>query len=262
MGEGILAWDNRFEQGTLFTGSQLLSAPVSNLLIPQGSEPWVTVVGVKTSADGAYIMVDMGSAATFQAFGIFRTNLSLTATVRYKLGTTALAGDVMDTGPLDGVLSRINQHVYVHSEELSARYLTIEIEDFGNPDNQIYVGLAFGGPLFQPNFNFDYTSASGREHRLERAESAGGQSYSRAYWQRRLWSLSWGSILQDEMYESLEELDFYARTGRNVLFVPEPNSSIRYRNAIFGEMSDMTPFTFAQAGLDIRAWKAAIKERL
>lgn len=260
MANGVLGWINRLEDGALTAGSQLPAAPASNLLVPQAAEPWVTAFGVMASADGATLAHDAGAEVTWRAIGLFRTNLSMGATIRYRLGTSAGAGDVLDTGALSGVVAGRNQHVYVHDAELAARYLAVDIEDGGNPDGQISVGLAYAGPVLQPRINFAWETTQGRQHRTDRAESRGGQAYPRALWQRRSWAVSWGALDAAEVTGQIEDADRYGRAGANLLFVPDPTSPMR--DAVFGELADPAPFSWPFREAGIRAWRATIVERL
>jgi hypothetical protein len=97
---GVLGWRNRLEEGALSAGSEIPAAPVTNVIVQQGAEPWVTAYGVTTSAAGAKLQCDAGAAVTWRAFCLARTNLSIGATVRWRLGTTAGAGNVMDSAAL------------------------------------------------------------------------------------------------------------------------------------------------------------------
>lgn len=262
MANGALGWINQIDTGILTSGSALSNAPISNLLIPQGAEPWVTSYGVITSANGAYIQLDAGTSVSWRAFGLFRTNLSTSATVRYKLGSTPGGSEVLNTGALTGVVVNVNQHVYMHPSVLSARYLTIEINDSANPDNQISVGLVFAGDMLVPRFNFDFDTARTRNNRTDRAESGGGQVFTRNMWQRRAWDINWSTVDENDIFNQLDDLDRYGRMGVNVLFIPDYEAS-PMRDSVFGEMSEQSPFAFSSKGFNATyTWKANITERL
>lgn len=262
MANGILGWRNRFEEGALSAGSEIAAAPVANVIVPQGAEPWITAYGVTTSAAGAKLQCDAGSAVTWRAFCLARTNLSTGATVRWRLGTTAGAGNVMDSTALAGVVAGVNQHVFVNATEVSARYLTVDIEDSANPDGQIMVGLAWAGPVLQPRINFDWPSTEGRQHRTDRAQSVGGQVFNRPMWQQRAWSLEWNGLDDSEVAGALKQADQYGRAGGNVLFVPKPDGA-PMQDALLGEITDPSPFSWPFKGnAGTRAWRATIVERL
>jgi len=261
MANACLGWVNRLEDGVLSAGSAIPAAPVTNVIVPQGAEPWITAYGVTTSTAGANLQCDAGGAVTWRAFGLFRTNLSASATVRWRLGTTPGAGDVMDSGALGGVIPGINQHVYVAAMQLSARYLTVGIDDGGNPDGQVMVGLAFAGPVLQPRINFGWDAAQQRQHRTDRADSAGGQAFFRPMWQRRAWTIGL-QLDQAEVTGAADEIDRFGRGGANLLFVPKPDGR-PMSEAVFGELTDPAPFTWPFKGeANIRAWRATIVERL
>lgn len=262
MRNGCLGWLNRLEAGALTTGSEIPAAPVTNVIIPQGAEPWVTAFGVTTSAAGARLQFDAGATVTFRGFCLARTNLTALATVRWRLGTTAGDGDVMDSGALGGVVPGIGQHVHVAPAEVAARYLTVDIEDDGNPDQQVMIGLAWAGPVLQPANNFGWGSAEGRQHRTDRAQSDGGQVFHRPKWQAREWALQWSSLRESEVRSSLKQADRYGRDGANLLFVPDPEGA-PMQDTVLGVLTDPSPFSWPYAGnADTRAWRATIVERL
>lgn len=262
MGNGCLGWINRLEEGALSAGSEIPAAPVTNVIVPQGAEPWMTAYGVTTSAAGAQLSFDAGADVTYRAFCLARTNLSTAATVRWRLGTTPGGGDVMDSGAIGGVVAGVNQHVYVHGSEISARYLTVDIDDSANPDGQILVGLAWAGPVLQPRLNFDWSSTEGRQHRTDRAQSDGGQTFLRPKWQQRVWSIQWANIDDSDVAGSLKAADQYGRAGGNVLWVPDPTAAAM-QDTVLGEITDPAPFSWPFRGnADIRAWRATIVERL
>lgn len=263
MAAGSLGWRNRLEEGVLSAGSAIAAAPVANVLGPQGGEPWITAYGVTTSAGGARLQCDAGAASTWRAFCLARTNLTTAATVRWRLGTTAGAGNVMDSGALGGVIAGVNQHVYLAAAELTARHLTVDIEDSGNPDGQIMVDLAWAGPVLQPRIDFDWPSTEGRQHRTDRAQAAGGQAFNRPMWQQRVWALQWNALDDSELGDSgLKQADQYGRAGGNVLFVPGTGWN-PMQDAILGELANPSPFSWPQPGASYRrAWRADIVERL
>nr|WP_314074418.1 hypothetical protein [uncultured Roseococcus sp.] len=261
MANGCLGWINRLDAGAITAASEIPAAPVTNVITQQGAEPWITAYGVVTSASGARLQCDAGAATTWRAFCLARTNLTALGTVRWRLGTTAGAGDVMDSGALAGVVPGIGQHVHVAPVELTARYLTVDIDDDGNPDRQLMIGFAWAGPVLQPRINFGWDAAEGLQHRTDRAESAGGQGFVRPMWERRSWTVGL-QLDQAEVTGKAAEIDRHGRRGASVLFVPRPDGS-PMSEAVLGELTDPAPFTWPFRGeAGIRAWRATIVERL
>lgn len=257
MANGVLAWNNFVEISSITSNSEVITAPASNLASPQGGFPWLSTFGDTT----AEIYFDMLESRSVRAFGIFRTNFSITATVRYRLGTTLGGSEVLDTGNLSGVVAGVNQHVYVHPTSLSARYLRITIADSSNTDAQLRAGMAFCGNAFEPTSNFSFTSNRSRENRLDVLTSAGGHEYPQFYWVRRQWSLSWDDLSDSEVRQNLEEVDKYARMGYNILFVPDYEDS-PCENSVYGLLRNPGPFAFARVGFSRYGWNAEVTERL
>lgn len=88
MANALLGYTNRLLSGTLTAGSESPTGPVLNLRDPQGSTPydWQTSPGAKTPSTGAYFIHDAGSPVNWRAFGLFRTNLTSGAQVRWRVG--------------------------------------------------------------------------------------------------------------------------------------------------------------------------------
>jgi hypothetical protein len=258
---GVIGWQNFLLTGTISAASQVATLPASNLKTDQGSEVWRTASEATTAATGSRFSCDMGSAVNWRAFGIFRTNLTNAATMTIRLGTTPDGFDVLNQ-TVSGLVAGVQQLVYVHPTDLSARYLQIRINDAGNPDNHVDVGLAYAGPVFEPEINFAFDATVGRVHRTEESISAGGQSFPRAYWQTRAWSLSWQTLSTAEIWQHVARIDRYARFGNNLLVVPDPSSPYIQDEAVFGRLADTSDITYSGAFNDIRAWRARIVERL
>jgi hypothetical protein len=258
---GAIGWQNNILQGTLNAGSAVASLPVANIATDQGSEIWRTATGAVTNATGAWFTCDMGQAVSWQAFGLFRANLTNAASITVKLGTSLNGTQVLNQ-TINGLVAGVQQIVYVHPTQLTARYLRIEVNDAGNPDNHVDVGLAYAGPVFIPEINFAYDAAFGRVHRTEETMSAGGQTFPRAYWQSRAWSLSWQTLRTEEIWQHVAKIDRFARFGSNILVVPEPLSPFVQDEALFGRVTDVSDVTYSGSFNDIRAWRARIVERL
>ncbi|MGC2853962.1 hypothetical protein ACM64Y_00670 [Novispirillum sp. DQ9] len=141
---------NAVVTGALSAGSEVSTYPVSNLQDPSGgaSRQWRTLATV-TSAGGATIDIDAGSAAaTWRALCLFRTNLTLAATIRWVVGTTAGGSDVHDTGTVSaGVVATWGQSVTLLGASVTGRYCRCYIDDPDNADGHIGVALAYAGPV-------------------------------------------------------------------------------------------------------------------
>lgn len=88
MAHGLLGWDNAFHRSTLTGGPAELLLPISNLNGVTGSpsSAWQTPAG---DTSGSVIIDSGNSASQWQVFGLFRTNLTASAQVRWRVGTPA-----------------------------------------------------------------------------------------------------------------------------------------------------------------------------
>ena len=254
-GNALLGWTNRIAAGALSAGSETTAAPVANLADDQGASAWQTA-GALTS----WFQVDAGAPVTWRAMGIFRTNLTTAATVRWKLGTTAGAADVADSLAQSGIVAGYNQLTYEFGQDYTARYLRIEITDLANPDGFLKVGLAYGGPMFQPTRNFSYGAAIGRESEVAEVVSRGGQEFPTHNWSRRAWDLAFDFLSEDEAYQQVLELDRVARFGGNVLIIPRPGSPYQQRAALFGRLKNVAAIVVANAA--VFSYRFRLTERL
>lgn len=254
-----IGWENNILTGTLTAGSASVAAPVANLLNAVGATPWRTA-GILASASGAWIQVDMAAATTWRMFGVFRTNLTTAATVRWMLGSTAGGSDVYDSTALSGLVAGYGQVVLDAGANYSARYLRVEFEDSANPDGSISIGLAYAGASFIPSNGIRLQWPSWREDLNRGVETKGGQKYIEQGAQRRVQGFDFPAITEAEAYASVHELDRISRQNRNVMIMPRPGSGYENREAVFGlirsigrvQYEDWQHFT----------WQFEIEERL
>lgn len=85
MPDAMIGWRNAVVSGTLTASSEAAGLDVGQLQNQHGSAAyaWQTAAGV-TSAN---VKIDAGAAASWRAFGIFRTNLTSGATLRVRLSS-------------------------------------------------------------------------------------------------------------------------------------------------------------------------------
>lgn len=261
MSKGLWGYENRVLTGTLRAGSEVAGLTVANLTTPEGAEFWQTA-GAVTSAGGAWFEIDAGSAVDWRLFGLFRTNLTSAATIRWMLGTSAGAADVLDSGALAGtVVAGYGQSVHDAGQTYSARHLRCEIEDGFNPDGYARVPLAFAGPAYEPSRNFSGGGAEeGWENGNRATETRGGTRYVTVGFERRTRSVTYKLVDEAEIYSDVEPLKAQSRLGRNLLFLPYPGFQ-EGRTAIFGEVQ-CSPVSIPHTVRTYRAWQANIRERL
>ena len=228
----LFGWVNHVVTGTLSAGSQEPSLPVSHLQDAHGGTPWQTL-GVQDS-----FRVDAGADVLWRAFGLFRTTLSATATVRWRLGATAGSGSEHDSGILPGGVKKgYGQHVYVAADFVEARHLTCDIVDTANPDGFLRVGHAYAGEGWQPERNYNRRDLRGRRSNNQSDESRGGQRFviNGAVHRRRNFTLP--RLSEAESFEDLDEMLQVAAREENILVVPRPQGTWLQQEALFGTVA-------------------------
>ena len=178
-----IGWPDRVNAATVSGGSWQATLPVTNV-----ADRRVTRVARSTSAALANTVIDIdcGSTKSMRAFALINHNLQSGATWRIKASLSAIGSiDVLDTGAInvvqmsmyadllswsdsgwwegigDGWLRNMNPVIYVHTGQLSARYVRIEISDTTNPDGYVQVGRAIVAPMLVPTWNDDYGRSRG-----------------------------------------------------------------------------------------------------
>lgn len=258
-GQPIFGYRNNLKGATFRTGSQVQAAPASNLATDIGAEPWQTA-GVRTADNGAWVEIDAGKDVSWRAFWIGRSNLTDAAEVRFLLGTEEGAGDIYDSGWMSGLQAGYQQLVHVADADVMGQHLRIEVDDPDNPDGFVRIGLAFGGPVFQPTHGIEYGASFGVAGLRQDITTRGGQTYPVALYQQRQWQVSFPALTEEEMYAEGLEIQRCAEMGGNVLFVPRPGNGLEQQETVFGMLQSRATFGFPQWGL--RSWAFTVTERL
>ena len=267
MPNALLGWVNLALSGTLTAGSQAAGLGIGNLKQERGaaSTAWQTAAGALTPPAGAYFDLDSGDrGSVWNALGLFRTNLTADAQIEWYVGDTAGGADPQwYSGLIPADVARgYGQSVTVPPPGTTGRWLHCNIYDPGNPDGFINIPLAFGGPCWQPALNLGLGSAVGRDGLVTETVTRGGQEFPTSLWQRRRWDLEFVGIRDAEVWPYVMELDAYARSGGNVLLIPQPGGAQIARETVFGRFQASGPVTTPLSSLDARAWRGTITERL
>ena len=234
MGNTVLGLKNLIKSGSLVAGSSVPTMPITNLQTDSGapSMAWQTVSGVLTPAAGATFRVT-DARQMWRLFGLFRTNLSQTASITFSLfiNPSNLIWSGTVTGPQPGYA----QVVAVAPQDIYADYCVVDITDTANTDNFINVPLAYAGPAWIPRLGFTWNSTYGRDSTVDEMVSRGGQEYP--------------------TYRT-------SRYGGNILFVPDLGSITASNEAVFGRVTVTADVSYIAGFHDRHAWKFRIKERL
>lgn len=237
-----LGWPDRVSAATVSGGSWQASLPVTNV-----ADRRITRVARSTSAATANTVIDIdcGSAKSMRGFGLINHNLQSIATWRVKASLSGIGStDVLDTGSInalqmslspdvltwedtgwwegigDGWLRNMNPVMYVHSGQITARYVRIEISDATNPDGYVQVGRAIVCPVLEPNYNDDLGRGTGFVDFNAFDVGEAGAEFARLgrKGKRESVSLSW---LTEEEARFLRGISRQRGTDDDVLYVPD-----------------------------------------
>lgn len=261
MANAICGWNNRINSSSLTVSSSQPGMDVSQLQNAQGSSStaWQT-----TTASYGGLRLDSGSdATTWRGLGLFRTNLTSGATIRWRISSDVNANNIFwDTGLVSaGIVAGYGQSVTVLPYQVTGRYCFVEIVDTANPDGFLNIPLVYAGPVWQPLTNINFDSSVGRDEQTDEVTTRGGSEYPVAQYSRRRWDVTLAGIRQAELWSQAGELDRYARSGNNTLFVPDPAGAVS-QEAIYGRCRVMSDFSFTSGSADRRSWKIRFTERL
>lgn len=253
----ILAWNNYAKTAVIVESSAAAGFAGANVADDSGSPStaWQTVSGVVT---GVTLTVTPPIAAQpWQVVGVFGTNLTSTATVKFDLLTGATVVATATVSPVAGY----GQAVAVFPVT-TADSLRVTVNDAANPDGFLNVPLLFCGPAWLPAGSTGFASTFGRDDSTLEVTTRGGQEFPTLLWQRRRWNITLDSIRTSETWTQADTLASYAKGGSNMFFAPDSAGPNLLREAIFGRLKATADVSFPYAGADRRRWSAAITERL
>ena len=258
----IIGTANRVLTGSLTAGSS--ATAVTNLANQYAgvARSWSTATGVTTPAGGAWMVVDSGSAlTTWQAFGLFRTNLSASSVVTWAVGPNSSGASPVYSATTQQCDPAYGQVVHVAPSSVAGRYLRIEITDSAAAGNVIRAAFLYAGPVLQPAIGRDYSSAYNITSGEIVTTTRGGIEQVTETWQARTATASFSGLTEDEA-DALRDLDGEARSGMNCLLVPETVSSHIHQETIFGRMQIGGTVGYAATGDRARTAKLTFSERV
>lgn len=261
----ILSYPNRANGMTFSAGSWLAGLPVANLA---NRELWKVARSTDATIASTKFQVDLGAMRTVGYFALSNHNLSATAQWRLKLGTTAGAADIFDSGSMavwrmsfdtlvewesvtwwlgtagDEYLRSPYPALCVATDIFSARYITVEITDTANVDGYVQIGRFFAGGGVQPAVN-----ASWGIKDFWRDLSTTDSAESGAFWGTVRRRLRGTSFVLDRLSLTeagyLHEMQRLLGTTEEVLYIPDPTEmgeSQRY--GFLGRLSELSPIDY------------------
>jgi hypothetical protein len=257
MSNYIIGWINNLLTSTPVASTAVSGLGPDQLLNDQGgSESAWQTVGVGTQT----LTSSVASGSKWRLFGLFRTNLTTSATGTVTVKNGGSGGTTVYTGSLSAVALGYRQMVAIAPAEVTGDWCQFSISDATNPDLFYNVPLAFGGAGFQPAFgNLDLSSVPRRAAQLTQKVTRAGGVYPRADWNARTFDVSLSSIRQADMPNILA-IESTVIQGGNSMFVPNPLSSTLNQDAIFGTVEPQSGIGYR--AFNIRTWRILVTERL
>lgn len=223
-----------------------------------------TIMGLGGKPDGASPGIATGVNKIRRiAFYTKRLTATQIAALASTGSTLDTAGVAYDSGTISaGIVATIGQSLTVAPADLTAQYVRVDINDSTNPDGFLNIPLAFVGPVWTPNASADPSSAFGRDDRVDDVQTLGGQEWPVLRWHRRHWGVALQAVAQSEVWSQLMPLDLAARSGSNILYVPDTAASDVQKETVFGRLRTTADLTYPTTAAMIRTWRATIEERL
>jgi len=244
MSNAQLGWINYFVNGTVSGGGLPPTGfAASNLAGPVAYPPWRSANGQLTAVA---IDIDAGSAVSWGAVALFRTNFTTGAQIRVKLGTTQGDNSVYDSGSMvsAGIVAGYGQFIFlIPAATGTARWMRLLITDAANPDNYLLGGLGFAGPLATPSRNFSYGQSHTWQDDSKMNVTKGGQKYAVQSPQYRKQAFTLANLTETDAWTIAAELARYCGIQKNVLFVPDPGGSHMMQQSVFGSLAQTGPQT-------------------
>ena len=272
-----LAYPNRAIGATVTGGSWSSLLPAANA----ATRELARVARSSTAAHAdTKLQLDLGAARTLRAFALANHNLSAAAQWRILLGTTSGASDVyagsltniwqataVETtfaalGVDDGQYLRSDfPAVMVLPQSYSARHLTLEIQDAGNANGYVQLGMVFAAGLFTPATNAAYGHKDGWVDLSSSTTSESGATWDTP--RRRLRTTSFlVDYLTRAEGDTLHEMDRILGTIDDVLYVPDiADPAAQQRYGFIARAEELSPLDypfFASRAKGIRLRERAV----
>jgi hypothetical protein len=245
----VMSWDD-----TTFTGAT--QGRAHNVVNPAAVPLAFTRIALLNSAAAATLGV--------RRVAIYLPKLGAASQLQISTdGSTVDGLAAYDSGWLeDGVAGAAAQRVHVAPTEVVGQYVRCDIDDPSNPDGFVRVALAYAGPAWQPRFNIHPETVFVPERVAREARTRGGQTWYELLWAERAWEVSHQWTEDADVWAQLLAMEQAASLGRNILFIPFPDSADANREAVFGPMRLLAPVGFIAPGTKLRTWRARFVERL
>lgn len=253
----LIGWVNIIKDATITATSYETTMPPESVAGDLGASAmaWQTLPGVTTAV---LTIVPSTAGSLVRAISLHRTNLTYLAQIAVEakyLGATVFSQIV--TGPGVG----FGQVVILFSASTYVDTITIAISDPSNTDGFVNVPLMFVGDMWEPTYPLANGSGYGRDRAQDVRRTRGGQKIITPLYDARYFRFDMKAVTDDEAWNFLGEIDRYANTGINYLFVPHSTSTDVAREAIFGTL-EVSEITWGSGAVKVRSADGKFTERL
>jgi len=265
MANVLFCYPNLVDIGTLSGGSWESTLPLTNL---QDALNAKKARSTDDATASTLINIDFGANKFVRAVGIISHNLSLSATIRIRLGDdSGFATQNFDSGVIafnaaiypPGVLivgdpgeidDKLPQSEYDLGYPLdyfdifnsNGQFLRINIDDTTNPDTYVEIGRLWVAWGWQPTVNAATGLQIGWETSSTRRETDGGVTFHNERPRRRIVNLSLVNAAEDEALVRSFELNRRQGGGDPVLFCLDPDDTFHlHRRTFIGTLRSLRP---------------------
>lgn len=227
-----------------------------------------------TGATAEYLTWDFGEDVIVEALALVAHNLSASATLRLRLGTseanvTAAPGfdsGVVSAWPTSGKPDDLDWQAYfslvLADNSTGYRYGRVDIADPSNADGYVQAGRLFVGPAFVPAINVDLNPSLG----LVSPDEVGRTAFGHAFGDNRgpaarLMQLPMSALDEDEMGNEMFELQRYCGLSKDFALCLDPAATTRFhRYSMQARFSSLNSFTAQPAwnASGIQVWQTTL----
>lgn len=230
MTNALIGWQNAISTAALSGDASTYSGfPASNLALDLGGNAYAW----RTGTGGSSFTATLAAAVAVRVISLHRTNLTAAATWRVQMSKAGAS--VYDSGVVPAGVS-LGQCLIVLAAAITADSLTVTVTDPANPQAYLSIPFAYAGPVFAPSRQYTNDATFGGKAQVDSYTSRSGNVFSQFRWRARTTKLPWQNFLPTEML-TVEAINAYADTDRNLLIVPRPDALTSGPFPIFGTVS-------------------------
>lgn len=261
----LLAHNNRANSCTLSNGSWVSNSTLSLDNLKDEDIDKVARSGSVGTVSTRFA-ADLGAAYPLRVVALINHNLTAaTATVRVKAGTAApdssnvfATGQVYDSGVVNAKRMTLYgdtpsdwgaQYAFIQAfNTITARYVTVDIDDMSNPASYVQIGRLFIGDGFQPTVNAKWGLQDVRYDLAEQTQSKTGKKFFMKWGKRRGVEFVMEELTQAEG-DRVHEMEGALGLSEEVLYVPDPaDAALTQRYGFLGLLESLDPMEYPVYG--------------